>query len=179
MEVSQSIPGLRIFGIHSKTVRNAQAWNRLGDLHYSTGAFEEALHAYQKAVESDPDCILSYGNLASIYVQKGCHAEAIPMIQKGIELSKNATDTVSLVEPVGDAYRHLDDYEHGMAAYRNADALDPQKASTQPESSSNEPDMHFTLRRHSIQRYRFRTHGHAETGPATRVNYALRDLPAR
>jgi hypothetical protein len=31
-----------------------------------------------------------------------------------------------------------------MAAYRNADALDPQKASAQPESSSAEPDPQFT-----------------------------------
>ena len=124
--------------------KNVQAWNKLGDLYYSTGAYEEALNAYQKAVESDPGCILSYGNLASVYVQKGCHAEAIPLLQKGIELSADITDTVNLWNRLGDAYRQLDDYEHGMAAYLSADALDPQKDFARPESSSTEPDPQFT-----------------------------------
>jgi tetratricopeptide (TPR) repeat protein len=123
---------------------NAQAWNKLGDLHFSSGTNEEALHSYQKAIVSDQDYSVSYGNLASIYVQKGCHAEAIPLLQKGIELSDDTRDTVCLWNRLGDAYRHLDDYEHAMAAYRNADALDPQKASAQPESVPAEVDPQFT-----------------------------------
>jgi superkiller protein 3 len=122
---------------------NAQAWNKLGDLHYSIGAYDEALHAYQKAVDSDQACSLPYANLASIYIQKGCHVKAIPLLQKGIEHSDDDTDTVCLWNRLGDAFRHLDDYEQAMAAYRNADALDPQKASAQPESFSTEPEPKF------------------------------------
>ena len=120
---------------------NAQAWNKLGDLHFSGGAYEEALHAYQKAVESDQDCTLSYSNLASIYIQKGCHAEAIPLLQKGIDLSDDTADTVCLWNRLGDAYRHMDDYEHAMAAYRKADALNPHTTSASTESSSTEADV--------------------------------------
>jgi len=124
--------------------KNARAWNTLGDLHYTNGATEEALQAYQKAADSGRDCLLSYGNLASIYVQKGRLAEAIPMLQKGIELSNDAADTIRLWNRLGDAYRRLDDYEHAMDAYRNADALDPQKASVQSETYSAEPDLQFS-----------------------------------
>ena len=119
---------------------NVPAWSKLGDLHYSLGANEEALHAYQKAIDSDQECFLPYANLASIYIQKGCHAEAIPLLLKGIELSDDAADTVCLWNRLGDAYRRLNDYEQAISAYRNADALDPQKAPAQPESSSAEPD---------------------------------------
>ncbi len=122
---------------------NAQAWNKLGDLHYSSGAYEEAQHTYQKAVDSDQNCIPSYGNLASIYIQQGRLEEAIPLLQKGIKLSLDNADTIRLWNQLGDAYRHLDDYEHAMAAYHSADALNPEKASTLPESSSAEPDTQF------------------------------------
>jgi len=83
------------------------------------------------------------------------------------------------VEPVGDAYRHLDDYEHGMAAYRNADALDRKKPPLNPNRHPTTGYAFHPLRRHfHTTGIGFRTHGHAGTGPATRVNYALRDLPA-
>ena len=124
--------------------KNAPAWNKLADLHYSNGAYDEALHTYQKAVDCDQDCLLSYGNLASIYVQKGRHPEAIPLLQKGIELSDDTTDSICLWNRLGDVYRHMDDYEHAMAAYRNADALDPQKSSAEPESSPAELDPQFS-----------------------------------
>jgi tetratricopeptide (TPR) repeat protein len=124
--------------------QNAQAWNKLGDLHYNSGAHDEALRAYQKAVNSNQRGNLSYGNLASIYVQKGCHAEAIPLLQKGIELSDDITDTACLWNRLGDVYRHLEDYDHAMAAYRKADALDPKTASSRTESSSAESDPQRT-----------------------------------
>ena len=103
--------------------KNAQARNKLGDLHHNTAPRPKtALPAHQKAVESDQASLLSYGNLASIYVHKGRHAEAIPLLQKEIELSDDAADTVCLWNRLGDAYRQLGDYEHAMAAYRKADA---------------------------------------------------------
>jgi tetratricopeptide (TPR) repeat protein len=119
---------------------NAQARNKLGDLHNNSGAVEEDQKVNQNPIDCDQDSHPSDDNLASIYIQEGRQAEAIPLLQKEIELSTDDTDTISLWNQLGDAYRHLDDYEHAMAAYRNADALDPQKVSAPPEEPTTEPD---------------------------------------
>ena len=124
-------------------------------------------------IQSTPtrNATLSDDNLASIYIQKGCQAEAIPLLQNEIELSTDDTDTIRLWNQLGDAYRHLDDYEHAMAAYRNADALDPQKVSAPPEEATTEPDPQCTPSEDgSIQPDReFQTQVHAGTGFAVRA----------
>jgi tetratricopeptide (TPR) repeat protein len=124
--------------------KNTQAWNKLGDLQYSSGAHEEGLHAYQQAIDSGQGSLLSYGTLAANFIQKGCFSEAIPLIQKGIKLSQVAADTICLWNQLGDVYRRLDDYEHAMAAYRNADLLNPQTAAPQTGSPSGSADLQFT-----------------------------------
>ena len=121
--------------------KNAQAWNELGNLYYSVGAYDEAMRAYHKAVELDQNCGQSYGNLASIYIHQGRHADAIPLLQKGIELSDDITDKACLWNRLGDAYRRLDDYDNAIAAYRKADAFDPETASPQTEISTAESDL--------------------------------------
>ncbi|HVM71819.1 MAG TPA: tetratricopeptide repeat protein [Anaerolineales bacterium] len=121
--------------------KNAQAWNKLGDLHFSAGAYQEAQLAYQSAIDSDQSSSLAYGNLASIHVQKGSFTEALPLLQKAIELSEENPEKAMYWNRMGDVYRHLNDYAHAMAAYRNADALDPQKTAYPTGSSPDRPDM--------------------------------------
>jgi len=123
---------------------NAQARNKMGDLHNNSEAVEHDPLVDQNPIDSDPGCNPSDDNLAAFYIQEGRLAEAIPVLQKEIELSMDDTDTINLWNQLGDAYRHLDDYEHAMAAYRNADALDPQKVSAPPEEPTTEPDPHST-----------------------------------
>ena len=123
---------------------NAQARNKLGDLHNDSGTVEEDQQVNPDPIDSVQDCNPSDDNLVSIDNKEGLHAEAIPLLQHEIEISTNDSDTISLWNQLGDAYRHLDDYEHAMAAYRNADALDPQKVSAPPEEPTTEPDPQCT-----------------------------------
>ncbi len=118
--------------------QNSQALNKLGDLHSNSGANEAAPCSHQKAVESDQDPGGSYAKQASMNIQKGCHAEASPQLQKAIELSDDDAEAARQWNRLGDAYRQLGDYEQAMQAYRNADALHPQKIAA-PE---NLPGMH-------------------------------------
>jgi tetratricopeptide (TPR) repeat protein len=123
---------------------NAQARNKMGGLHNSE-AEEEGQLVNQNSIDSDQTSHPSDENLAAFYIQEGRLAEAIPVLQKEIELSMDDTKTISLWNQLGDAYRHLDDYEHAMAAYRNADALDPQKVSAPHEEPTTEPDPQSPL----------------------------------
>ena len=103
-----------------------QAWNELGDVYYNLGEYDEAIRAYNQAIELDYDGGQVYSNLASIYANQGRLAEAIPLLQKGIKLSDNTADKALLWNRLGDAYRKLDDYDNAVAAYRQADELDPE-----------------------------------------------------
>jgi tetratricopeptide (TPR) repeat protein len=109
--------------------RNAQIWNELGNIYFNAGAEDDAIGAFQKAIDLDPSYGWSYSNLATIYVHKGRYAEAIPLFRKGIELLRNAKDQALLWNRLGDAYRRLNDPENATIAYGNATELDPSNTS--------------------------------------------------
>jgi tetratricopeptide (TPR) repeat protein len=105
--------------------KNAQIWYELGNIYYNTGAFDEAMHAFEMALELDPSLGWSYNNLASIYFQKKRYAEAIPLYQKGLQLMENIKDKALLWNRMGDAFRRLNEHNQAAAAYRKAKELDP------------------------------------------------------
>ncbi len=120
--------------------KNAQARKKLANLPFSQEASAEAWHTARKTVDSGQGCLQSYSEQASISIQKGCHAEAIPLLQKGIEISEDAADTIRLWNQLGDTYRYLGDYEHALAAYRAADGLARPTNAAPAESVSVEPE---------------------------------------
>jgi tetratricopeptide (TPR) repeat protein len=116
-----------------------EIWNELGNIYYSTGAYDEAIRTYQKIIKLNPGCSQSYSNLASIFVCQGRYAEAIPMLQKGIELLDESFNKAFLWNQLGDAYRKLEDYAEASAAYRKAIELDPDNATFQEKLAEVEP----------------------------------------
>jgi tetratricopeptide (TPR) repeat protein len=105
--------------------KNAQIWNELGNIYFNTGAYEEATHAFEMALELDPSYGWSYNNLASIYVQKKRYADAIPLFQKGLQFLEDIKDKAMLWNRMGDALRHINEHNQAAAAYRKALELDP------------------------------------------------------
>jgi tetratricopeptide (TPR) repeat protein len=120
--------------------KNAQAWNELGDLYYHAQADEKAFNAYQRAIDLGQACSQSYNNLASIFVQKGNDTETISLLIKGIELSNSTTERILLWNRLGDTYRRLSDYDNAIAAYRNADELDPNAVKHREEPPVSESE---------------------------------------
>jgi tetratricopeptide (TPR) repeat protein len=109
-----------------------EIWNELGNLYFSTGVHDKAIHAYLKAIELDPECAQSYGNLATIYTRQGRYAEAIPLYQKAVALLTDPGDQALLWTCMGDAYRQIDDPDNAAASYLKAGELDPQAAAPAP-----------------------------------------------
>jgi hypothetical protein len=117
-----------------------EIWNELGNIYYNTGAYDESIRAYTKAIELDQDCRQSYCNLASIYVNQGRHVEAVSLLQKGIELLEEVTDKALLWNRLGDVYRKLDQYDNALPAYRKAIELDPDNITFQDNLAKAELD---------------------------------------
>ena len=109
--------------------KNAQIWNELGNIYYNTGAFDEALHAFEMAVELDPSYGWSYNNLASIYFHQKRYADAVPLYQKGLQLLADSKDKALLWNRLGDTFRRLDEHGQAVLAYRKAMQLNPENVS--------------------------------------------------
>jgi len=100
-------------------------WNELGNTYFKTGAYDEAVDAYSKAIELNPEFGWSYSNLALTFTCKGNLSEAIPLYQKSIELLRDRADKAISWNRLGDAYRQLNEYDNAAAAYEAADKLSP------------------------------------------------------
>jgi superkiller protein 3 len=117
-----------------------EIWNELGNIYFNTGAYDEAVRTYQKAIELDHGCGQSFSNLAYIYVRQGRYADAISMLEKGIELLEEAGSQAVLWNQMGEAYLRLEDYDNAIASYRKAAELDPENLAYQDNLAEAELD---------------------------------------
>lgn len=104
-------------------LKNAHIWNELGNIFAKANAFDDAIDAYNKAIQLEPDFGWPYSNLGLAFVQKGEFGEAIPLYQKSIELFAGKKDKAVSWNRLGDAYRLLNEYDNAIAAYQIADEL--------------------------------------------------------
>jgi tetratricopeptide (TPR) repeat protein len=114
--------------------KNALVWNELGNVYFNTGAYDDAVVAYSKAIELDRWFAWPYSNLALTYVQKGRFVEAILLYQRSIELFNGEKDKAISWNRLGNVYRRINDYENAIAAYQRADDLDPDNTSLSLQS---------------------------------------------
>jgi tetratricopeptide (TPR) repeat protein len=105
--------------------KSAHIWNDLGRTYYNKGNFDDAIYAYKKAIDFDPEFGRPYGNLAAIYLRQGLYTEAIPLYQRSVELLESDNEKAVSWNKLGNAYRRLGDYDKAIAAYHMADELDP------------------------------------------------------
>jgi len=117
-----------------------EIWNELGNIYFKNEAYDEAIRTYQKAIEVDHGCGQSYSNLAFMYIHQGRYADAIPMLQKGIELLEQPASQAVLWNQMGESYRKLDEFAHATACYRKAADLDPENIAYQDNLSEAELD---------------------------------------
>ena len=105
--------------------KNAHVWNELGNVYFNTGAFDDAVLAYSRAIDLDRWFAWPYSNLALAYVQKNRFAEAILLYQRSIELFASDKDKAITWNRLGNVYRRMNDYDNAIVAYQRADDLDP------------------------------------------------------
>lgn len=101
-----------------------ELWNELGNVYFNTGAYDQAVHAYKRAIQLDPDFGWAYSNLAQAYVHQNQYTEAIPIYIKSLELLQDGKDKAESWNRLGTAYRQLRDYPNALAAYQKAVEFD-------------------------------------------------------
>ncbi len=87
--------------------------------------YEEALAAYEQAIEADPDDVLAHYYKGLALCHLGRDKEALIAYEKAITLNPTCA---LFYRNKGSVLRHLKRYEEALAAYEHAIALDPEDA---------------------------------------------------
>ena len=99
-------------------------WNELGNIYCKIGAYDEAIAAYNKAIEMARDLGWLYSSLGMAYYHKGEYAEAVSLYLKSIPLLKSNKEKAVMWDRLGDTYQLLNDYRNAIFAYQKADELE-------------------------------------------------------
>ncbi len=104
---------------------NAIDYYNMGLALYYQGKLDEAIAAYQKAIEIDPDYADAYYNIGIALRKQGKLDEAIAAYQKAIEIDPDYADAYY---NIGIALRKQGKLDEAIAAYQKAIEIDPDYA---------------------------------------------------
>jgi tetratricopeptide (TPR) repeat protein len=104
--------------------RDATAWFHLGSVSRILDRYEEAIEAYQQAINLGHPRLVSDSqrNLSYLYRDLGRYDEAIEICQQGVELNPKAA---SLHIALGGLYELKENLEEALQHYRQAVELQP------------------------------------------------------
>lgn len=102
-----------------------ELWNELGNLYFLSGSYDDAIHAYSKAIALEPDIGEPYNNLAQAWVQIGYYAEAVTYFQQSIQLLTDSREKAASLHKLGEVHLHLKEYPQAVEAYQQAEVLAP------------------------------------------------------
>jgi tetratricopeptide (TPR) repeat protein len=63
-----------------------ELWNELGNLYYMSGAYPQAVYAYNRSIQMDREFGQPYSNMALTCVQQGKYDAAVELYLTGIPL---------------------------------------------------------------------------------------------
>lgn len=100
----------------------AQKQYNLGDTYYNKGKFTQAIQAYQKAIQINPDFKWAWYKLGMVYYDQNYYNEAIENFQKAIQVDH---DFVWAWDRLGNSYSSLKDFAKSIEAYNQAIRINP------------------------------------------------------
>ena len=103
---------------------DALLWNEIGNIYLKIGSPKDAIAAYTKAIELNPDSGWPYSNLGHAYFLTGEFGHALFLFRKSIQLMDTPENQAVVWNKIGDAYRALKDIDNAIQAYKKADDLD-------------------------------------------------------
>jgi superkiller protein 3 len=123
----KSIPLVGVKNTTQVEADDARMWNEKGNMLLRSGEIENAINAYNSAIQLDRRFGWSYTNLGVAYLQLGKYAEAVLFLQKSLELLKTDKDRAVTWNALGNLYRCLNDYHNAIVSFQKADELDPER----------------------------------------------------
>jgi serine/threonine protein kinase len=107
--------------------KTKEQWLNEGDAHHNDGRYKEAIAAYDRAIQLDPNDPYVYYNRGNAYSKLKEYQQAIADYDRAIAFNPNNADVYN---NRGIAYFGLTEYQQAIADYDRAIALDPKYAPT-------------------------------------------------
>ena len=113
--------------LQTRTSKSAQKdnWVLLGYTYQSKELFSQAVDAYKKAIELDPQDVITWGRLGEAYYFQGKANEAIDALRKALEIDPMSIDLWNNISVIHREQKHFDEE---MKAYIKLIELEPNKA---------------------------------------------------
>jgi tetratricopeptide (TPR) repeat protein len=99
-------------------------WNEIGNIYLKFGSPKDAIAAFTKVIELNPDSGWGYCSLGNAYLLTGEYGHALFIFRKGLQLMETPENQAAVWNKIGDAYRALKDMDNAIQAYKKADALE-------------------------------------------------------
>jgi tetratricopeptide (TPR) repeat protein len=113
--------------IKAKAEKTVGQWLEDGNADYASGNYQDAIEAYSKAIELDPECVPTYLGRGITYLSLNEFKKALADCSKAVELDPNFDLSYGFR---GLAYYRMREFERAMIDYSKAIELDPNEAST-------------------------------------------------
>lgn len=102
--------------------KDADVYNSIGILNGQEGQFDEAITAFLKAIELEPEHNWAHNNLGRTYINMERFEEGVAALNEAIRITP---DNAKAHYNLGLAYANLEQYEDAIAAYQEALQHDP------------------------------------------------------
>jgi tetratricopeptide (TPR) repeat protein len=132
---------------------DALLWNEIGNIYLKIGSPEDAIAAYTRAIEINPDSGWPYCNLGHAYFLMGEFGQALFLFRKSIQLMDTPENQAVVWNKIGDAYRALKDIDNAIHAYKKADDLDMGASPSEPNAGrqpGNPSNLHEMIKTEKI-----------------------------
>jgi tetratricopeptide (TPR) repeat protein len=116
-------------------------WNEIGNIYLKFGSPKEAIAAFSKAIDLNPDSGWGYSRLGDAFLQTGEFGHALFQYRKSLQLMETPGNQAEIWNKIGDAYRALKDIDNAIQAYKKADALDMGTAISDQNEDKNSGDI--------------------------------------
>ncbi|RMH70809.1 MAG: tetratricopeptide repeat protein [Gemmatimonadetes bacterium] len=99
---------------------NGKAWQGIGASATWLEEYDQAITAYQKAIQSDPTDKISHYQLAHLYLHQNQLADALNAVSEAISIDNTYKEAYQLM---GNIYRKMGDAEKAAEAFEKAESL--------------------------------------------------------
>jgi tetratricopeptide (TPR) repeat protein len=106
----------------------ASPWYTLGNIYAGLEQDTEAMQAYRRAIELNPDEAWSYHNLALLHEKQEAYREAIVRYQQAISRHRTDRERAISWDNLGNVYRDLNRLEDAVHAFQESIRLNPDYA---------------------------------------------------
>ncbi len=96
-------------------------WNEIGNIYLKFGSPKDAITAFSKVVELNPESGWGYCSLGNAYLLTGEYGHALFEFRKSLQLMVTPENQSVVWNKIGDAYRALKDIDNAIQAYKKAD----------------------------------------------------------